>query len=317
MKTLSFRKGSKLVALCMLLVFTACNPQNTNSETDTTATEAEVEDTRYVYPAETVLVSPEVTKTKQDNTEVDKNYRKMVNDNDDAPAAARTTRANTNSKAPRSSTQNEAKDSEQEKTRAASNMDLNPLPNEMSTIDLTKVADVWWEQEYVMPKAYYNFFLWDIRNDLPDATIYTEAFVEKRKNSKDKIYTELSLLERPPLFTTACKVEEDTEKMLACSNDAIQDYFRQTEYPVDALRNNRETTTIISFVVDANGEIQDDKVTARSKNGNCAACREQAIDMVKAMENWIPARRNGKAVATRLNLPINYNIINEVDLRMK
>lgn len=307
MKNLSLKMGSKLLALCMLLVFTACNQQNANSENETAATDTTMVDTDYVYPAETVPVTPEKTKTEQDNTEVDKNYRKMVSDDDNAQTSARASKASTSSNADRKSPQNS--DSQQ------SSINLNPLPDNMSDIDVTKVDDIWWEQDYVMPNAYYNFFLWDIMNDLPDATVYTEAFVEKRKNSKDKVYTELALLERPPLFTNACKAKEDSEEMLECSNDAIQDYFQQTDYPVDALRRNRETTTIVSFVVDANGKIQDDKVTARSKHGNCAACREQAVEMVRAMDNWIPARRNGKAVATRLNLPINYNIINAV--RMK
>lgn len=307
MKILSLKMGSKLLALCMLLVFTACNQQNTNSENETAATDTEMADTDYVYPAETVPVTPEKTTTEQDNTDVDKNYRKMVSDDDNAQTTSRATKTSTSSTANQSSSQN--KNSEQSST------DLNPLPDNMSDIDVTKVGDIWWEEDYVMPNAYYNFFLWDVMNDLPDATIYTEAFVEKRKNSKDKVYTELSMLERPPLFTTTCKAEGNKEEMLECSNDAIQDYFQQTDYPADALRKNREITTIVSFVVDANGVVQDDKVTARSKNGNCAACREQAIDMVKAMDNWIPAQRNGKAVATRLNLPINYNIINAV--RMK
>lgn len=309
MKILSFKTSSKLLALCMLLVFTACNQQNTNSETETAATETQMENTEYVYPAETVPVSPEKTKTEQDNTDVDKNYRKMVNGDDNDQATARTT----NSSASQSSSQ--AKNSDPARSTTKSSTDLSPLPDDMSDVDLTKVNDIWWEQDYVMPNAYYNFFLWDVMNDLPDATIYTEAFVEKRKNSKDKVYTELSLLERPPLFTTTCKAESNKEDMLECSNDAIQDYFQQTDYPAEALRKDRQTTTIVSFVVDANGEIQDDKVTARSKNGNCTACREQAVAMVKAMDNWIPARRNGKAVATRLNLPVNYNIINAV--RMK
>ncbi len=311
MKILSFSIGSKFLALCMLLVFTACNQQNTDSDSETTAADTEMADVDYVYPAETVLVTPEKTKTEQDNTDVDKNYRKMVSSDDNDQPAARTTSANTNKTNP-NATQNKSKDMEQ---TPKGGTDLNPLPDNMSDIDLTKVGDIWWEEDYVMPNAYYNFFLWDIMNDLPDATIYTEAFIEKRKNSKDKVYTELALLERPPLFTASCKTEDDTEDMLECSNDAIKDYFQQTDYPADALRKNRETTTIVSFVVDANGVIQDDKVTARSKNGNCTACREQAIGMVKAMDNWIPARRNGKAVATRLNLPINYNIISAV--RMK
>jgi TonB family protein len=306
MKILSLKMGSKLLALCMLLVFTACNQQDTNSENETAATDTEMADVDYIYPAETVPVSPEKTTTEQDNTDVDKNYRKMVSDDDNAQTTARATKTSSSSTDRRSP---------QNKDSKSSSTDLNPLPDNMSDIDVTKVGNIWWEEDYVMPNAYYNFFLWDIMNDLPDATIYTEAFVEKRKNSKDKVYTELALLERPPLFTAACKAEGDTEEMLECSNEAIQDYFQQTDYPADALRRNRETTTIVSFVVDANGKIQDDKVTARSKNGNCAACREQAVDMVKAMDNWIPARRNGKAVATRLNLPINYNIINAV--RMK
>lgn len=313
MKILSLKTGSKLLAVCMLLVFTACNQQNTNSESEATTTDTEMADVDYVYPAETVPVSPEKTKTEQDNTDVDKNYRKMVSSDDNTQATARTTnRSNNGSEDPRSS---QRKKSEQDRAATKSSTDLNPLPDNMSDVDLTKVGDIWWEEDYVMPNAYYNFFLWDIMNDLPDATIYTEAFVEKRKNSKDKVYTELALLERPPLFAASCKAEDDTEEMLECSNDAIKDYFQQTDYPADALRKNRETTTIVSFVVDANGVIQDNKVTARSKNGNCAACREQAVEMVKAMDNWIPARRNGKAVATRLNLPINYNIISAV--RMK
>ena len=51
----------------LLLTAAACGQQNQD--------EAEDADVKYVYPAETIPVSPDTTQTRQDNTEVEKDLK--------------------------------------------------------------------------------------------------------------------------------------------------------------------------------------------------------------------------------------------------
>ena len=69
---------------------------------------------------------------------------------------------------------------------------------------------------------------------------------------------------------------------------------------------NREVSyqgkVYVSFVVGKDGGIEDEKVF----RGVSKELDAEALRVIRAMPNWIPAENNGKIVAAKVRLPISF-----------
>ena len=77
---------------------------------------------------------------------------------------------------------------------------------------------------------------------------------------------------------------------------------RNMRYPQEALINNQQGVTIISFVVDASGKITKPQILKSA----APSLDEEAIRVIKSMPAWKPGKQNGNAVAVRINLPVRF-----------
>ena len=64
----------------------------------------------------------------------------------------------------------------------------------------------------------------------------------------------------------------------------------------------------IEFTVNENGSLTDFRVV----KGLCDPCDESAIETMKRMPNWIPAKMRNKLVKTKMVIPIKYDFVNGV-----
>lgn len=88
-------------------------------------------------------------------------------------------------------------------------------------------------------------------------------------------------------------------------NAAIQSYFlRNQHYPVNALLTGIQGSTIVSFVVNEKGMVEDAKVVS----GIDPELDMEAIRLVKSMPHWQPAYYKGKPIACMLILPVDFAI---------
>ena len=76
-------------------------------------------------------------------------------------------------------------------------------------------------------------------------------------------------------------------------------------YPQAALDYNKEGRIGVGFIVDENGNLSDVHVMGR-KLGE--GLDEEAVRVVSSMNNWIPGTVKGKAVKSKVNLPITFKI---------
>lgn len=76
-------------------------------------------------------------------------------------------------------------------------------------------------------------------------------------------------------------------------------------YPETAIDRNMEGTVRVQFVVDENGNIRNPQVAGQQTG---QGLDEAAMEVVKKMPAWKPGQVNGKAVKTRLVLPITYRL---------
>ncbi|KAA9325449.1 energy transducer TonB [Adhaeribacter soli] len=84
---------------------------------------------------------------------------------------------------------------------------------------------------------------------------------------------------------------------------ALQKYLSsEMRYPALASRNNVEGTVILSFVVNALGEISDIQVLKSLGAGT----DEEAKRVIKSMPRWNPGKNNGIAVNVRFVIPVRF-----------
>lgn len=77
-------------------------------------------------------------------------------------------------------------------------------------------------------------------------------------------------------------------------------------YPKQAVKNKREGSVIVKFIVEKNGSIKDPFVVKDNVGFGCA---EEALKLVKKMPKWWPGKQNGKPVRVYYTLPIYFKLI--------
>jgi len=88
-------------------------------------------------------------------------------------------------------------------------------------------------------------------------------------------------------------------------NNAIQYYFyRNQRYPVNALLAGRQGSTIVSFVINEKGIVEQATVVS----GIDPELDMEAIRLVQSMPQWQPAYYKGKPIECMLILPVEFAI---------
>jgi protein TonB len=76
------------------------------------------------------------------------------------------------------------------------------------------------------------------------------------------------------------------------------------KYPTQARRMGVEGSVILVFVINTDGSIQDVEVL----RGIGGGCDEEAVKIVKNAPKWEPGKQRGRAVRTRMRLPIKFKL---------
>lgn len=87
------------------------------------------------------------------------------------------------------------------------------------------------------------------------------------------------------------------------SDTAMYSYLRNSiTFPKDEAEQKLSGKVIVQFVIGKDGKVDQVKVL----RGADPALDAEAVRAVRAMPSWTPARMNGKPVATRYVVPINF-----------
>lgn len=81
-------------------------------------------------------------------------------------------------------------------------------------------------------------------------------------------------------------------------------FSENLNYPEIAKRAGVEGKVILSFIVDKSGRINEVEVL----KGIGAGCDEEAMRVINSMPNWNPGKQNGKAVLTKINIPVVFKL---------
>ena len=86
---------------------------------------------------------------------------------------------------------------------------------------------------------------------------------------------------------------------------ALMEFLMQTmKYPKDAMEAQAEGRVIVTFVVDAEGNVVEPKVLKKVHPSLDA----EAVRVVSAMPKWKPGRQSGKAVRVKYTIPIAFKL---------
>jgi periplasmic protein TonB len=138
-----------------------------------------------------------------------------------------------------------------------------------------------------------------------DNTARTTAIKRKTKTSVGTM----------PERSSTAKIEADNTGVYEFSEvrasyvggqTALENYIvNEVEYPQDAMENNTQGTVNVQFTVDENGRISNAHVIG-DKLGN--GLDEEAVRVVNALPKWQAGTVRGKAVKSKVTLPITFRI---------
>jgi len=97
---------------------------------------------------------------------------------------------------------------------------------------------------------------------------------------------------------------EPKERMSASIKEMAIFIQKHLKYPTKAKENNIEGTVYIRMTIDSKGKVTD----AMIKEDIGYGCGDEALRVVKMMPNWIPATKDGKAVASTQTIPIGFKL---------
>jgi len=82
-------------------------------------------------------------------------------------------------------------------------------------------------------------------------------------------------------------------------------YMMQTlKYPTAAKEGNVQGMVVVSFLVTAEGKVENVEVL----RGIGSGCDEEAVRVVANSGTWTPGRNGGSAVAVKMTLPVQFKL---------
>jgi len=110
---------------------------------------------------------------------------------------------------------------------------------------------------------------------------------------------------------TISKIDSATAKETYIEAEPVSGFPKLYEYlnhdiiyPKQLIRDSIQGVESVSFIIDESGKV--DRITILHSLGK--PFDEEAIRLLNAMPPWKPARLNGKTVASRVTLPLNFSI---------
>ncbi len=80
--------------------------------------------------------------------------------------------------------------------------------------------------------------------------------------------------------------------------------IQNLKYPIAAKEANVQGMVVVSFIVTAEGKVEGVEVL----RGIGSGCDQEAVRVISLSGPWTPAKKEGKAVATKITLPVQFKL---------
>ena len=80
--------------------------------------------------------------------------------------------------------------------------------------------------------------------------------------------------------------------------------IQNLKYPIAAKEANVQGMVVVSFIVTAEGKVEGVEVL----RGIGSGCDQEAVRVISQSGTWTPAKKEGKTVATKMTLPVQFKL---------
>lgn len=108
----------------------------------------------------------------------------------------------------------------------------------------------------------------------------------------------------PPRFPGCEELSDPAERDQCAQRKLLEFVYKNIKYPAAARDARKEGTVVVQFTIGEDGSVGQAKVMRDIGEG---AGRE-VLRVINDMPRWIPARKDGKAVAAEFNLPVKFQL---------
>ena len=114
----------------------------------------------------------------------------------------------------------------------------------------------------------------------------------------------LSKVDEQPRFPS-CEELSDGKMKTMCAEKKMYEFInKRLDYPEMVSKGKPQNTVVVQLRIEATGRVKVLKVV----NECNPELGEAAMESLMHMPNWIPARQNGKAVESLLNVPVKFEM---------
>lgn len=126
---------------------------------------------------------------------------------------------------------------------------------------------------------------------------------------EDSIPTIFRITEQMPMFRDTSCHATSYQKQKTCSDQKLLQFiYNHINYPSTLLEMGLEATVVISFVVQANGYLDDFKIIRGNSNPVFALEFIRVLQLTTDQNGpWIPARHQGRNVPVQIYFPCRLN----------
>jgi len=117
----------------------------------------------------------------------------------------------------------------------------------------------------------------------------SEQITDEQQTPTDISEEIFIVVEEPPSFTGGDEAR-------------IKYISENIKYPEEARAKGIQGTVFVTFVVEADGAISDEKLL----RGIGGGCDEEAVRVIESMPKWVPGKQRGQAVRVQFNMPIRF-----------
>ncbi|MCX6303985.1 MAG: M56 family metallopeptidase [Bacteroidetes bacterium] len=133
----------------------------------------------------------------------------------------------------------------------------------------------------------------------PPAPVPVTVFQDKQKQEQKVKYVAPVVMENG-----VYKVVEKMPTYPGGDEARVNFLATNIKYPEEAIKKNTQGTVYITFIIRADGSVNEVKVL----RGIGSGCDEEAVRVIKLMPKWNPGQQKGKPVDVQFNLPINFRL---------
>lgn len=151
-----------------------------------------------------------------------------------------------------------------------------------------------------------SFIIYDSLGNIINEGIYKADTIYSQSNDKaNSKEGPLKKAEIMPMIKSAACLQDNFEERKKCSDISMLIFIQKNlNYPADARQYGVEGMSLVQFIVNTDGSIDEVKVI----RGLCQSIKDEVTRVVKSFPIWTPGYQDGQPVRVLYTLPVKFKL---------